>query len=392
MYVVKHMYDAIVNGQYEREEKPVAVFDDEAEAYEYADKYFDLKAYGFTPDGRRCLIFGDLDVEEFEEEEDFVNCFGVSSVSIPCSGGRPDFEEFEEKRTEFLRGLSKTRRFPRLTYTSIEDKSEFDGNGYLYTECSADEGNDTIYRRGGFVNRIGYVVFDRDPVEDAKALGSSLDIEDEFCMGDLEPLYEEIIWAHSYQAAAGPMMAWEAGALADKAYKTYQMEWMLSHGYGLADLKEALMENIKLLLEDADAPADAESCIELFENAVSSFLDSDGFGRGGCFACRNEFIDLEFHDRKYMERLFGLSDSCYDKDYELARWERALEVFDSDRLFAVNIKWDTDEGDDVEALPGEIEIPDPKDEGWDLEKISDYITDKTGFCHKGFSVEWREKE
>ena len=49
---------------------------------------------------------------------------------------------------------------------------------------------------------------------------------------------------------------------------------------------------------------------------------------------------------------------------------------------AVNIEWDTD-GEDVE-LPKEIEIP----EGMaDEDEISDYISDLTGFCHKGFAIE-----
>lgn len=51
---------------------------------------------------------------------------------------------------------------------------------------------------------------------------------------------------------------------------------------------------------------------------------------------------------------------------------------------AINIKWDAD-GDMklLKQLPTEIEIP----EGiMDEEKISDYLTDETGFCHKGFEL------
>lgn len=50
---------------------------------------------------------------------------------------------------------------------------------------------------------------------------------------------------------------------------------------------------------------------------------------------------------------------------------------------AINILWDTD-GEDV-TLPTEIEIPDnidPENE----DAISDYISDVTGFCHKGFGL------
>ena len=48
---------------------------------------------------------------------------------------------------------------------------------------------------------------------------------------------------------------------------------------------------------------------------------------------------------------------------------------------AVNIEWDTD-GEDV-ALPTEIEIPNGI---YFEDDISDYITDMTGFCHKGFEI------
>lgn len=48
---------------------------------------------------------------------------------------------------------------------------------------------------------------------------------------------------------------------------------------------------------------------------------------------------------------------------------------------AINILWDTD-GEKIE-LPTEIDIP----EGLtDEEEISDYISDKTGFCHYGFDL------
>lgn len=52
------------------------------------------------------------------------------------------------------------------------------------------------------------------------------------------------------------------------------------------------------------------------------------------------------------------------------------------RTVAVNIKWDTD-GENID-LPEKIIIPNNiKD---DIDAISDYISDKTGFCHNGFSI------
>ena len=48
-------------------------------------------------------------------------------------------------------------------------------------------------------------------------------------------------------------------------------------------------------------------------------------------------------------------------------------------------QWDIDpEGDDGGELPNEITIPNDIE---DEEAISDYISDVTGFCHKGFELE-----
>ena len=50
---------------------------------------------------------------------------------------------------------------------------------------------------------------------------------------------------------------------------------------------------------------------------------------------------------------------------------------------AVNIEWDVDCQEDLEDLPTEIEIPDGmKDE----DDISDYLSNVTGFCHKGYNL------
>ena len=51
---------------------------------------------------------------------------------------------------------------------------------------------------------------------------------------------------------------------------------------------------------------------------------------------------------------------------------------------ATHIQWDVDDLEDLELLPTEIDI---LDDMTDMEEISDYITDQTGFCHNGFIVE-----
>lgn len=50
---------------------------------------------------------------------------------------------------------------------------------------------------------------------------------------------------------------------------------------------------------------------------------------------------------------------------------------------ATCIEWDVDAPDELDLLPPEIELPD------DLapEDISDYLSDLTGFCHKGYCLD-----
>lgn len=55
------------------------------------------------------------------------------------------------------------------------------------------------------------------------------------------------------------------------------------------------------------------------------------------------------------------------------------------RLKAVNISWDTDDGEDLAGLdlPAEVLIPEGME---DVDEISDYLSDLTGFCHGGFGL------
>ena len=53
------------------------------------------------------------------------------------------------------------------------------------------------------------------------------------------------------------------------------------------------------------------------------------------------------------------------------------------RLYAINIQWDVDNEEDFNCLPQRVKIP----EGMtDDDEISDYLSDMTGFCHRGFSL------
>ncbi len=50
-------------------------------------------------------------------------------------------------------------------------------------------------------------------------------------------------------------------------------------------------------------------------------------------------------------------------------------------MYAVDIKWDTDD-EDVD-LPNIVKVPDDLIDGKD---ISDWLSDKYGFCHDGFAL------
>ena len=96
------------------------------------------------------------------------------------------------------------------------------------------------------------------------------------------------------------------GQLLETAYRKYQLDWMLSHGFSLTDLKSEITSCMAEVLSDEDCrpeggPQDrAES---LMDDALDMFLNSQGFGSGSIFACRDEFEDNEFMDRYYMKHL-----------------------------------------------------------------------------------------
>lgn len=52
-------------------------------------------------------------------------------------------------------------------------------------------------------------------------------------------------------------------------------------------------------------------------------------------------------------------------------------------LKAVNIEWDVDLAEDLDSLPKEVQIPDGMT---DMEEISDYLSNLTGFCHRGLEL------
>lgn len=56
---------------------------------------------------------------------------------------------------------------------------------------------------------------------------------------------------------------------------------------------------------------------------------------------------------------------------------------------AFNIIWDVDDERDLQFLPTEIDIPDGMEDDDEISDYisSDYISEVTGFCHKGYSLD-----
>ena len=58
------------------------------------------------------------------------------------------------------------------------------------------------------------------------------------------------------------------------------------------------------------------------------------------------------------------------------------------KMKAVNILWDIDENEaNGVELPSEIEIPEDIARVGDMDEISDYLSELTGYCHYGFELE-----
>ena len=53
---------------------------------------------------------------------------------------------------------------------------------------------------------------------------------------------------------------------------------------------------------------------------------------------------------------------------------------------ATNIEWDVYFEEDFKELPEELHIPDYIDKE-DYEAIDEYLTEQTGFCHKGYVLD-----
>lgn len=52
-------------------------------------------------------------------------------------------------------------------------------------------------------------------------------------------------------------------------------------------------------------------------------------------------------------------------------------------MIVSNILWDVDNPEDLDYLPTTLKIPD----GMNEEEIEDYLSNLTGFCHAGYTIE-----
>lgn len=188
-------------------------------------------------------------------------------------------------------------------------------------------------------------------------------------------------------------------------YQKYQLQWMIDHGYGLNDL----MQELRAL--QYDDPEDSDRISTPTTELFCEWESDRGFG-SEIWACEEEWKNCEESNWQdgdiYLNPYFGdlrvVDGASFIKindGYEIELDEpegfvkvghisgviNKKEVPDllSNHRKATNIQWDIDPEDDGGvALPNEITIPNDIEDG---EAISDYISDVTGFCHKGFELE-----
>lgn len=86
--------------------------------------------------------------------------------------------------------------------------------------------------------------------------------------------------------------------IAKIAYEKYKIDWMMSHGYTLNaiyDLAEAWLEDSKF--DDN-------------HNSLGEYIEDIGFN-GILWACFDEFLDYEFTDKEYIQKLLTKDEFVY---------------------------------------------------------------------------------
>ena len=80
-----------------------------------------------------------------------------------------------------------------------------------------------------------------------------------------------------------------------------------------------------------------------------------------------------------------------DNPFEQLRQEKTVKVKSKkDSHIVATVEWDTDDKD--VNIPKKIDIPDSiLIDDYNSETVSNYLSDYTGFCHKGFTLSWPER-
>lgn len=89
------------------------------------------------------------------------------------------------------------------------------------------------------------------------------------------------------------------------AYRKYQLDWMIRHGYSLYQLMDMLTE-----IQNEDLSVSINDCFDEFEFTV-------GFA-GVIWVSYSEFLDNEYQDEDYMKELLTV------KEYYIYKKERLI--------------------------------------------------------------------
>ena len=106
----------------------------------------------------------------------------------------------------------------------------------------------------------------------------------------------------------------------EKCYRAYQLDWMLSHGYGFNDLFEIIVGLAMEAVEETPmaSATNGNSVRNLAECAAEEFWTEAGFD-GRLYACKEEFLGAEYKDAGYMKHLTSMMP---DPEKQYASWRK----------------------------------------------------------------------
>ena len=154
-----------------------------------------------------------------------------------------------------------------------------------------------------------------DPEELLKTMERACDkLESVKAMHDIEKTFRiEEIENSKAPATAHVTVTWDAAnentryQTRDQIYSMYQLDWMITHGYGLHDLVKS-MEGYR---RESEPEEGFSSVIELAAN----WEYENGFN-GSLWVSREEFLDAEYQDPAYINALIPQFDHKLRKQWE----------------------------------------------------------------------------